>query len=274
MSGFSADWLALREPVDHASVNHRVRSALVHHLAGASSIELVDLGSGTGSNFRSIAPDLAPAQSWTLLDIDPGLLQIAAHRCALIADQCQSQISLNVQVGDLSQLSFDELFEGADVVTASALFDLLSASAIEQIVESVAATNAVFYTTLTYDGIAAWLPEHPLNQTMREAFNRHQRTDKGFGPAAGPEATRLLATAFSDRGYSIELGASPWVLDQSRATLRAQTDQGWAAAVGETNEVSEREINDWLQDRETTRNAISIVGHIDLLAIPSSASVQ
>ena len=274
MSGFSADWLALREPVDHASVNHRVRTALVEHFAGTNSITLVDLGSGTGSNFRSIAPDLKQSQSWTLVDIDAVLLDVAARNCAVVAAACRFPVSLEYQVADLSTLPFDDLFAQADLVTASALFDLVSVSAIERIVESVSARAAAFYTTLTYDGVAAWLPEHPMNPAMRDAFNSHQKTDKGFGPAAGPDATKVIAAAFEDRGYTVLLGASPWILNQSQADLRIQTNRGWAAAVKETGQLREDDINDWLNARETAPNSVGIIGHTDLLAIPPGTRQQ
>ncbi|MGD8498218.1 MAG: class I SAM-dependent methyltransferase, partial [Chromatiales bacterium] len=57
MSGFSPDWLALREPLDA-----RARSAaLVDRLraqAPRGPRRILDLGSGTGSNLRYLAPRL------------------------------------------------------------------------------------------------------------------------------------------------------------------------------------------------------------------------
>ena len=274
MSGFSAEWLALREPADHASINHQLRSAVVRHFSSADSIAVIDLGSGTGSDFRSVAPDLARPQTWTLVDINPELLDVAAKRCAKITERSSFPVSLKCHVGDLARLTLNELFDGANMITASALFDLVSVPEIERIVEAVTATGAVFYTTLTYDGIAAWLPEHHLNHNMRDAFNHHQKTDKGFGPAAGPDAAKVIMAAFQNRGYSLMLGASPWILDRSQAKLRNQTDRGWAAAVNETGLVSKRDIEDWLQARETARNGVSIIGHTDLLAIPPRGAKQ
>ena len=77
MGDFSAEWLALRESVDH-----RARSAgLIQRLAlwltetGASTpLALLDLGAGAGSNLRYSAPLLGGEQHWTCVDQDPELL--------------------------------------------------------------------------------------------------------------------------------------------------------------------------------------------------------
>jgi hypothetical protein len=105
---------------------------------------------------------------------------------------------------------------------------------------------------------------------MRDAFNRHQLTDKGFGPAAGPGAAGLLAQAFARHGYRIIRGKSPWILDASYAALRAELDRGWAAAVRETGLVPESEIAEWLTLRDSPE-AVTIIGHEDLLALPAGS---
>ena len=63
MSGFSAEWLALREPLDARS-----RSAeLVARLradAPDGTRRIVDLATGTGANLRYLAPRLGGDQDW------------------------------------------------------------------------------------------------------------------------------------------------------------------------------------------------------------------
>ncbi len=127
---------------------------------------------------------------------------------------------------DLASVEFRPLLSGADLVTASALFDLFSVEAIERLAGAVAAERCAFYTVFTYDGIAAFLPEHSADGAMRETFNRHQRTDKGFGPAAGPTASDALAAAFARYGYSVLRGKSPWVLDDAPI---ASCGESWSA---------------------------------------------
>ncbi len=268
MSGFSADWLTLREPVDHASINHLVRQACLDWCAQHELLKIVDLGSGTGSNFRSLSRDIRQPQSWTLVDYDSGLLELAELRSAQLI-QATSGASVQTRLGDFSSGEIAELIGDCDLVTASALFDLVSASMIEKMVGQIAASGAAFYTTLTYDGIASWLPEQSIDNEMRKAFNRHQSTDKGFGPAAGSEASQVLAQAFEGAGYRIARGKSAWILDGDWLELRRETDRGWAGAVRDIGEVPANDIEHWLQTRQDNPDAISIVGHEDLFAAPA-----
>jgi SAM-dependent methyltransferase len=270
VSGFSPEWLALREPADHASINAGIRRALVDALASRPAPHVVDLGCGAGSNLRGLQPWLAGRQRWTLVDYDQRLLDAARARLAAGAGEARPDVSF--LRADLSGGAFAPLIAGADLVTAAALFDLVSEPVIDRLAAAVCANRQLFCTVLTYDGIAAFLPEHPLDRLMREAFNAHQRTDKGFGPAAGPGASEALAKAFAARGYRVLRGKSPWVLDAGQARLRRELDQGWANAVRETGQVPARDIDAWIAHRLAAEAAVTIVSHEDLLAMPPPAT--
>lgn len=264
MSGFSPEWLALREPADHAAINAGVRHALARTVEGKSDLRIVDLGCGAGSNLRGLSPWLPPAQEWTLVDYDARLLAAAEARIG----RGLPGVTVRTRQADFSGGDFAPLIAGADLVTAAALFDLVSERIIGQLADAVAANRQIFSTVLTYDGIAAFLPEHPLDQAMRLAFNAHQQTDKGFGPAAGPEATEALVAAFARHGYRIMRGKSPWVLDRTFEQLRRELDQGWAGAVRETGRVPARDIDRWIAHRLAADGAVTLIGHEDLLALP------
>ena len=268
MTGFSADWLALREPIDHASINHTVREHLRRYFAHRQAIKVVDFGSGTGSNLRSLAPDFAAAQSWKLIDIDQALLQQVESRSSECLATAAGRVSFTGVTADLSHADLPDIIEGFDLVTASALFDLVSRDVMDRIAQATAARGATFYTTLIYDGIAAWIPAHPLDTQMRRAFNAHQKTDKGFGAAAGPDAASALAEAFARHGYTVTRGKSPWVLDSDVDHLRLETDRGWAGAAAETGSLAAEDVEGWLEHRRKAVNAVTIVGHEDVLALP------
>ena len=53
MSGFSAEWLALREPVDAASRNAELTARLLDWQQTLDHLSVLDLGSGTGANAGS-----------------------------------------------------------------------------------------------------------------------------------------------------------------------------------------------------------------------------
>jgi trans-aconitate methyltransferase len=83
VSGFSAEWLALREPADVAARSAAVTSFVTGALAHHSLLRIVDLGSGTGSNVRYLSRYLPQVQRWQLMDNDATLL---APRSLLTVD--------------------------------------------------------------------------------------------------------------------------------------------------------------------------------------------
>lgn len=208
MSGFSPEWLALREGADHRARDGHLAIRLAEALQKRPTITVVDIGCGTGSNIRATYAALGREQAWTLVDYDPKLLAAARKTLMQWADQGEEhgdglqlkksgktlrvafrQVDLNADLGAA-------LGDAPDLVTAAALFDLCSAPFIDRFAAEVARRKATFYTTLTYNGVQRWTPAHPADDAMSDAFHAHQKTDKGFGIAAGPDAPARLKRAF------------------------------------------------------------------------------
>lgn len=276
---FSPEWLALREPADHAARSEDLLAAVGRHFAGRDSIAVVDLGCGAGSNLRGTFAALPDRQAWTLVDYDPALLAAARARLASWADKAaddgatlrlkKSGKSLEVSFlqADLNADPSAPLAEGTDLVTAAALFDLVSTGWIDRFVAAMSARRLPLYTVLTYDGREEWQPAHPLDAEMLAAFHAHQATDKGFGPAAGPAATEAMARAFAKAGYRVERAPSPWRLGPDFAVLARDLATGFAGAVGETGRVDAAGLADWLALRRA--GGTTLVGHEDLFAVPA-----
>ena len=87
VSGFSADWLALREPFDAAARTSALVAELRAHLPRGTPLEILDLGCGAGSNLRHLAPLLGGPQRWRLADHDATLLQAALATTHAWADE-------------------------------------------------------------------------------------------------------------------------------------------------------------------------------------------
>lgn len=277
MSGFSPEWLALREPVDHRSRNTALARRLAGHFAGRASVSVVDLGCGTGSNLRGLFAGLPAEQRWTLVDYDPGLLAAARRRLAawggvtsagasaLEIAKDGKRLTVEFREADLNR-DLDRALGGApDLITAAAFFDLCSATFIADLARAVAARKAAFFTALTYNGIQTWAPPHAADTAMTAAFHAHQRTDKGIGGgSAGPDAPQALARAFRAVGAGIAEGDSPWQLGPADAPLIADLAAGFADAVAETGALPAAEIQAW---RRVVRTG-AVVGHTDTLALP------
>ena len=276
MTGFSAEWLALREPADQKARNPHVLAACAGHFEARDSLRITDLGCGTGSSLRALAPHLSPRQFWRLVDHDPALL--AAARVALVgwADAAQDNgpgLLLEKQ-GRTLQVEFCEadlagdvdrlLNDVTDLVTAAALFDLCSPAWIKRFLARLALQKAALCTVLTYNGEEKWTPPHPGDATMLTAFIAHQQTDKGFGPASGPDAPACLIEGLRAHHYGIVIGDSPWQLGAGEAGLIMALADGSAAAVAQTGRVAGDVVEDWRLSRRQAKTCE--IGHTDLFA--------
>lgn len=276
MSGFEADWLALREPVDHASRHIGLAARVREHFAERSSLVVVDLGCGTGSNLRALALSLPLRQRWHLIDGDPVLLNAARRHLGDWADSAKAtpsgielrkdahRIEVSFECANLMIRDLEFADVGAELVTAAALFDLVSKDWLERLVAGAARRRVPLYSVLTYDGIARWEPENPLDARVVAAFNRHQRTDKGFGPALGPTAAKTFAQLLSQHGYSAVSGDSLWELGERDAALIARLAKGFAQAATEIEPEARHMFARWALMR-TDATQVTI-GHRDVFA--------
>ncbi|MEM6905230.1 MAG: SAM-dependent methyltransferase, partial [Pseudomonadota bacterium] len=152
----------------------------------------------------------------------------------------------------------------ADLVTASAFFDLCGAAWLSRFADALAAQGAALYAVLSYDGREVWSPTDALDGAVLAAFHRDQRRDKGFGPALGPDAHAKLAELMRERGYEVWGGSSDWELTPpGDAALIAELARGSAAAVRPS---LGQEADAWEASRREATHAL--IGHRDLLALP------
>lgn len=290
MTGFSFEWLSLREPVDHRSRNSSLLKRMARHFEGLpfnakNPMRLTDLGCGTGSNLRALADSMPEFQHWTLVDYDPALLQAA--RVAIVSwadtlqveniDQARTSASstapLNVTykgkdiriefVCDDLSLNIEKILTiPTDLVTAAAFFDLVSQ---DWLMRFAAALSTPLYTVLTYNGQENWYPSTQTDEVVLAAFHEHQQIDKGFGCAAGPLATEILVDTLNKRGFHLQTAPSPWVLNQPiDQKLIAALANGSAQAVNQISKVNPDHVERWLA--RSTCAYRCVIGHTDLWA--------
>jgi hypothetical protein len=248
-----ADWLALREPADAAARS----TDLVDRLRLPSPLLVHDLGSGTGSMVRWLAPRLPGPQHWVLHDRDPGLLDRA------LAD-LPAGVTAEARVGDLTRLAPAEL-AGAGLVTASALLDMLTAAEIERVVAACAGRPALL--TLTVTGRVGLDPPDPLDALVAAAFDAHQRRTVTGRTLAGPDAAAVATAAYERLGVAVEARETPWRLG-SGALAREWFD-GWVAAAIEQQPALSAQLNRHVVIRreQCGEGRLRVtVGHRDLLA--------
>ena len=288
---FDAEWLALRAGADAAArsldLTGRVRQWLLERHEPAASFRHVDLGSGSGANAAFLSAHLPGPQQWLLLDHDDTLLARAAERARQWCDEGGALVQVRTRCCDLRALT-PALIEGADLVTASALIDLVSADWLPKLASACSSVHAALLVVLSVDGGWGLMVPDSSGDTcetdaddafVRAAFNDHQRRDKGVGGALGPDAVSTLAAVLRDMGFDVHLAHSPWRLqlaDPAQQALALALVDGWRdAATAQCPQAANR-IVEWHARRRARFGAgggVLEVGHVDLLALPRARAV-
>ena len=265
MSGFSAEWLALRESHDLRARNPVVLGAVATMFKQRGVANVVDLACGAGSTVRALSSHLPARQHWHLVDNDRRLLSLAC------SGKFAGDVKLNAVPLDLSS-NFEVVLDGTiDLITVSALLDLVSEPWLDRFAREIAARTLPVYAALTYDGRIDFSPDDPLDEIIASAVNAHQLTDKGFGPALGPSAAAAAISRFEALGYSVVAGNSDWLIGTDDHEIQLELLTGWANAAREVKALPHRDIDNWLTRRkhEVSANVSTMrVGHVDFFATP------
>ncbi|MFD0502883.1 class I SAM-dependent methyltransferase [Streptomyces chiangmaiensis] len=224
-----------------------------------------DLGCGTGSMGRWLAPLLDGSQHWILHDRDPYLLHFATVEAPRAAAD-GSRVTVTTQRGDIGRLTPDVL-TGASLVTASALLDVLTADEIDTLAAAVVGAGCPALLTLSVVGRVELSPGHPVDEEIGDAFNAHQHR----GDLLGPDAVGVACAAFEGLGASVLAQPSPWRLGPDEAELTKEWLRGWFGAAVEQRPDLEARADTYLRDRLAACAAGElrvVVHHSDVLVLP------
>ncbi|MER7715562.1 trans-aconitate methyltransferase [Streptomyces flaveolus] len=265
---YAPEWLRLREGADAAARAHDLLDPLRVRLADlpsrAGGLVVHDLGCGTGSMGRWLAPLLDGAQHWVLHDRDPYLLHFAAAASPRSAAD-GSRVTVETRRGEIARLTPDAL-AGARLVTASALLDVLTAREVGALAAACAGAGCAALLTLSVAGRVDLTPAHPLDAEIADAFNDHQRRSG----LLGPDAVTAAADAFAEHGATVRTRPSPWRLGPDDAPLTAQWLRGWVGAAVEQRPGLRESAGRYLAERLAACAAGRlrvVVHHSDLLVL-------
>jgi SAM-dependent methyltransferase len=255
---FSTGWLSLREPADADARATGLLGPLRAALAGRPRLVIRDLGCGTGSLGRWLAPRLPGPQRWVMEDRDPALLEYAAAHMPAGTD-----VTVETRLGDVTRLTADDL-AGTDLVTCSALLDILTAEEVGALAAACAGAKATALLTLSVVGDVTIEPADPLDAAIADAFNAHQRRVYGARRLLGPDAPDAARRAFEAHGATVTVAPSPWRLGPDRSALAAEWLAGWLDAA--VDERPEFDVEAYRRRRDAGDLVIT-VGHADVLAV-------
>ena len=283
-----SSWLQLREPADTAARSASLTQTIAGTIVADDSdpVHVLDLASGTGANLRYLAPRLPGRQHWLLVDRNAALLahvpnltsswgaargyevRTDVHGCVIRGERLECQVETRQL--DLGTLDEVKIFAGRHLVTASALFDLVSKQWLRLLAARCREVGAAALFAITYNGGSSCVPVEPEDDMIRDLLNRHQKRDKGLGgPAAGPDAAECAARCFAEVGYRVRSAPSDWVLGSAERELQRRLIEGWAEAATHMAQGDASRIGRWRTRRlwhvDADRSRV-VVGHVDVAA--------
>jgi hypothetical protein len=263
MPRVSPNWLRLRESADAAARSTELVAQVRERFAGASRLVIHDLGCGTGAAARWLAPQLPAPQHWIMWDRDPDLLGAAMSGKP-------PGITGATRRRDIGTLSAADL-AGADLVTASALIDILSLAEIDAVAAACAGAGVPALIMLSVLGRVELSPADPFDAEIAAAFNAHQRRAVGGRALLGPDAVTALADAFARQGATVTVRPSPWRLGAGDRDLLTAWFREWLGAAVEQVPALGKPAEGYARRRlaEIADGRLSAtVHHVDVLAVP------
>jgi hypothetical protein len=215
------DWLAARVAADDAArattvttLLPELRTYLIEAAGPGGTVQIIDLGAGTGANQRWLAPQLPIRQRWLHLDHNP----VISRSLPLPAETEIVDESVEALGQLLTRASGDR-----QLVTCSALLDVLTTEQVEAVCRAVIDNRVPAFFSLTVTGGLRLSPNDPHDRLLLTAFNDHQRRAGG----AGPEATTLTVSLLRAAEFAVTTQETPWRLTGERPRLLIKCSGGW-----------------------------------------------
>ncbi|TWU46942.1 class I SAM-dependent methyltransferase [Rubripirellula reticaptiva] len=251
------EWLAIRETMDGRFRSARLAQQFLEH--ASKSRLIVDLGCGTGSNRRYLCRDCVSGVPWRCIDNDDEVLETATHRSAGRPIRFE-----HVELAtDLLLIPI-----GGDVsITASAFLDITSEDWLSRFVKLAAQSPILI--AMTASGAPVWDPADDLDVAIGLCLEEHQKSDHGFGPAAGAQAAPFLADKLISRECNVTLEKSDWRLGSQDAEVLAMLVDSVCRRA--SSKMHREQVEHWasMRQQQIRKGVLKLtLPHLDLLSLP------
>jgi hypothetical protein len=173
----------------------------------------------------------------------------------------------------LEQLALQD----CDGLTTTAFLDLVSVDWIDRLCRMLSRSPRPFLATLSVDGQRHWQPSMADDLRLHQAFEHHQRGNKGFGAALGITAVDELALRLNRIGFTVAIARSDWQIAGGHSALLGQMIDEALAVGCELEPGAASVFADWAARRhaQVATGALALtIGHRDLLGLPGSGRVR
>ena len=282
-------WLAHRYACDaearHPEIEHKFLAFFEQH---QTALKVVDVGSGTGANVRYYFDHIPHAQEWTLIEQNGSLRDECRRSLAAFAKEqgydwqerddtfrladAQKTATIRLVPGRIEHIEQLADLSQTDVVTANAVFDLLSYEHFDTLVGTLARHNVCLLATLNYYE-TSFLPFSEEDYRFTRWYHLHMKRPQPTGIAMGPDCSEEMLDVLAEHHMMIEQEGSQWHLKQHATTMHHYLLHFIEHAVAELS-LSTDEQHDfdaWLSHKKTLcrqRKLEIIVDHSDIFAYP------
>lgn len=276
----------MRHIYDAKARNKDVQRQAVDLLNKKHILHILDVGAGLGANVRYYAPLFPCHQDWTLVEQDKHLAQEAltelcgwaegngwmisraAKRIRLVkADQ---MIIVRVIITSFLTQPFPTELGRLDLVTANAVFDLISETQFLGFARQLAGLRVPLLATLNYTGMSI-IPTEEDDLMSISLFEKHMTRRQGFGRAMGSGCAPKMISILEDLGYTVVTGQSLWQMTNHDSRMLRFLLRFIEKAVPEvlSTQAKRKRFEIWISNKrkqETKGNLTLTIHHIDLLA--------
>ena len=221
-----ARYLAAKTTVDDRALNRHVLAGL-RRLVPAGAPRVLEVGAGLGTMVaRLVDWGVIGAGEYILLDADRPLLDRSrrwlcdwAAARGLRSDPLPDGLQLgdlrvrlvHAELGGYLEAAHGEL---ADVLIANAVLDLVDVPAILPGLLRLLVPGGVYWFTINYDGESIFVPGHPHDDQVMQAYHRDMDERVRYGRPGGDSRTgRRLFGYLRDAGApALAAGSSDWVV--------------------------------------------------------------
>ena len=247
-------YLEAKRSVDRRALSRRVRAAMLAGLPRAPRV--LEAGCGTGvtvprllswgvREFDYLGVDRDPRVIAFARDVRPKELRYRGYdavdtprggRIETSPDSRSDALTFAFETGDaielLSRGATERTAEernpderGADLVVAGAFLDVVPLEPTIEAIESALAPGGLAYLPITFDGGTLFAPEHPLDETVEQAYHDAIDSVDGRNSRAGRTALSLL---HARDGRLLAANASDWIVrPRDGATGGYSEDERW-----------------------------------------------
>jgi SAM-dependent methyltransferase len=207
-------YLDAKRALDDRSLHPRLWAAFSERLGHGGDV--LDIGCGLGGMLDRITANVELAGSYTGIDRDVRLLEIASARHRDMPD-------VSFRAAELNDFANDSRGRRWPVITGHAFLDLVDLDIALNTLTQLLEPDGLVYLSLNYDHLTIVEPssDTELDDALLDAYHRAMYEHQWGGAGGDPRTGRRLFHRLTERGFDIlDMGPSDWIIAPFRGQYR------------------------------------------------------